>query len=226
MEPFGEEHAKVYDSQFDRLATARDAVHLGARLALSSLPDSARVLCVGAGTGEDAIKLAAPNRGWSFQLVDPAPAMLRVARERLKAAGILERCAIHDGFLQSLPETAPFDGATALLVSHFLTDLKARTDFFRDIAGRLSPGCPLVFADLAADREAPGFDDLMGAWLNALRLCDMPEENVAAYREAFGRDFAAHTPAELERAVEVAGFEPPVLIFQPLLIRVYMTRAR
>ena len=66
----------------------------------------------------------------------------------------------------------------------------------------------------------------MGAWLNALRLCDMPEENVAAYREAFGRDFAAHTPDELESVVVEAGFEPPVLIFQPLLIRVYMTRLR
>lgn len=226
MVPFGEEHAAIYDRQFEKIPTMRDAVHLGARLALDGLPEKARILCVGAGTGEDAIRLGAAQPNWHFQLTDPAPAMLAIARQRLEGAGLVERCSLHEGFLDSLPESAPFDGATALLVSHFLTDLDARTQFFRDIADRLVPGGTLVCADLTADRSAPGFRTLMGLWLAGLRLCDMPAENLASYEDAFGRDFAAHTPAQLEQAIMDAGFTAPVLAFQALLIRVYVARKR
>ena len=66
----------------------------------------------------------------------------------------------------------------------------------------------------------------MGLWLAGLRLCDMPAENLASYEDAFGRDFAAHTPAQLEQAIMDAGFTAPVLAFQALLIRVYVTRKR
>lgn len=224
MVPFGEAHAAVYDRQFEKISTVRDVVHLGARLGLDSLPEKARILCVGAGTGEDALRLGEVHPNWHFQLTDPAPAMLAIARQRLEAAGLLDRCSFHDGFLDSLPQSAPFDGATALLVSHFLTSLDERTQFFRDIAGRLAPGGTLVCADLAADRAAPDFRSVMDLWLAGLRLCDLPAENLASYDDAFGRDFAAHRPAQLEQAITDAGFTPPVQAFQALLIRVYVAR--
>ena len=224
MVPFGEEHAAIYDRQFEKISTVRDAVHLGAGLGLDRLPEKARILCVGAGTGEDALRLGAAHPNWHFQLTDPAPAMLAIARQRLEAAGLLDRCSFHDGFLDSLPQSASFDGATALLVSHFLTSLDERTQFFRDIADRLAPGGTLVCADLAADRAAPDFRSVMDLWLAGLRLCDLPAENLASYDDAFGRDFAAHTPAQLEQAITDAGFTPPVQAFQALLIRVYVAR--
>ena len=226
MVPFGEEHAAVYDRQFEKISTIRDAVHLGARLGLGKLPEKARILCVGAGTGEDALRLGSVQPGWRFQLTDPAPAMLAIARQRLDEAGLLDRCSIHEGFLDTLPDSAAFDGASALLVSHFLTDLDERTQFFRDIADRLAPGGTLVCADLAADRAAPDFRALTDLWLAGLRLCDFPKENLAAYEAAFGRDFAAHTPAQLEQAIIDAGFTAPVQAFQALLIRVYVARKR
>lgn len=224
MEPFGEQHAAIYDRQFESIPTVRDAVHLGARLGLAYLPERARILCVGAGTGEDVLTLGAVYPDWTFQLVDPAPAMLAVARRRLAAAGLSERCSFHDGYLDTLPASEPFDGVTALLVSHFLTSLDERHAFFRGIADRLAPDGTLVSADLTADRSATGFSVLMETWLAGLRLCDIPEESIAVYDQAFGRDFAAHAPAELETAIHDAGFTPPVQIFQALLIRVYVSR--
>ncbi|WP_300391702.1 class I SAM-dependent methyltransferase [Henriciella sp.] len=224
MEPFGKEHAAIYDTQFEGMSAARDGLQLIARLGLSQLPENARILCAGAGTGTEVLTLGAANPGWHFMLADPAPAMLDIARRRLDKAGLLERCSFHAGYLDTLSEKVVFDGATALLVSHFLTDLEARTAFFREIVKRLAPGGTLISADLAADRHASDFTALMQLWQAGLRLSDIPEENVSAHVDNFGRDFAAHTPDEVESAMVKAGFNAPDQVFQMLLIRAWKTR--
>ena len=224
MTPFGAEHAEIYDSQFRGISAARDGLQLVTRLGLSHLPDRARILCAGAGTGIEALTLGAVHPDWQFDLVDPAPAMLEVAKRHLVEAGIMNRCKFHVGYLDSLPSGEPYDGATALLVSHFLTDIGERTAFFRQIRDRLARGGTLISADLAADRQSDAFSALMALWQAGLRLSDIPEENVTAYVDNFGRDFAAHTPMELEAAMVRAGFEEPAQIFQMLLIRTYKTR--
>ncbi len=224
MVPFGEEHAAGYDAQFAKMSAVRDGLQLCARLALSSLPETASLLCVGAGTGTEVLTLAAANPGWRFCLVEPAPAMLKIARQRLEAEGLTGRCTFHEGYLETLAGDEIFDGATALLVSHFLTDAAGRRDFFSAIAGRLASGGILVNADLSADRDGPGFAALMDIWLAAMQLCDMPADKAAAYREAFGRDFAAHPPHEVEAMIQYAGFGQPQQIFQGMLIRAWTAR--
>lgn len=226
MTPFGEEHAEIYDEQFAGMAAIRDSLHLLARTSLAHLPADARLLVVGAGTGSEVLALAAQFPLWTFHLVDPAPAMLKVARRRLAAASILDRCRFHDGYIETLEDAGPFHGATSFLVSQFITDAGARRDYFREIAARLLPGGTLVTADLAADRDDPAFDPLMLIWQTALHGTDFPKERVQTYKEAFGRDFAVHGPAQVERMMADAGFAPPVQALQALLIRAWVTQKR
>lgn len=224
MEPFGKEHAAIYDNQFQNIAPVRDGLQLTVRLALSGLPENASLLCVGAGTGTEVLTLADAYPRWRFCLVEPATAMLDIARKRLNEAGLSDRCTFHEGYLDTLETGQTFDGATALLVSHFLTDAAERTRFFSGIADRLAPGGLLVSADLAADRGAPGFEALMDVWLSALSLCDMPADRAADYKKTFGHAFAAHAPAEVENMMQEAGFAPTTQIFQAMLIRAWTSR--
>ncbi|MCU0544466.1 MAG: hypothetical protein MUE44_20220 [Oscillatoriaceae cyanobacterium Prado104] len=48
---FDRERASRYDQQFAKLAPMRDALNLSIRMVLSELPEDARILCVGVGTG-------------------------------------------------------------------------------------------------------------------------------------------------------------------------------
>jgi hypothetical protein len=53
--------------------------------------------------------------------------MLEVCRRKAAEAGIAERCEFHAAYLHELPPpTEPYDTATSILVSHFITDRARR----------------------------------------------------------------------------------------------------
>ncbi len=215
---FDTAHAEVYDRQFEAIRAVKDALHLLLRVQLSALPAEARILVAGAGTGAEVRFLAPLFPGWRFTLVDPAAAMLEVARRHAEAEGFAERCEFHVGFVSSLDE-AGFDAASSVLVSQFLADPAQRLAYFQDIAARLRPGGLLFNADLAADRDDPGFGVAMELWLGLLGLSGMmTEERKPQYRAMFGRDVAAQGPAEVEALIREAGFTAPVACYQAGLI--------
>ncbi|MCB9759467.1 MAG: class I SAM-dependent methyltransferase [Alphaproteobacteria bacterium] len=213
---FSAERAEVYDAQFLALRAIKDALHLLLRIHLSGLPDDARILVAGAGTGAEVRFLAPLFPGWRFTLVDPAEGMLAVARRHANAEGFAERCAFHAGYLESAPDGL-HDAAISVLASQFLTDVRERQAFFEEIAARLVSGGLLFNADLSADLAAPTFETVMDLWLRMLEHAGPVDR--AAYRGIFGRMVAAHGPAEVERILAAAGFPEPALCYQMALIR-------
>ncbi len=219
---FDEEQAQAYDQRFAKLAPLRDAYHLVAQLALSELPDDARVLVVGAGTGAELLYLADAFPRWRFTAVDPSAPMLARCRVRCRDAGVAARCEFHEGYVDSLPAT-DFDGATALLVSHFLVDPTQRRDFFREIAGRLRPHAPLVSFDLVMPTAYS--EPLQQLWRRAWCFAGHTAEAVDQMLQTFGERVAVVAPSELAQLIAEAGFERPVLCYQALLMHGFVTRA-
>jgi len=215
---FDAARAEVYDSQFQSLKPLKDVIHLLLRANFAKLPDEARILVAGAGTGAEVRYLAPLFPGWQFTLVDPSAPMLDVARRHAEAEGFLDRCIFHTGYVASLPGTA-HDAATSLFVSHFLTDADERRAYFADIAARLKPGALLFATDHAADQSGPIFSTLMAHWLDLVGLNSVNAEGRATFQSSFGRDFAAHAPREVEALIEAAGFTPPAPVFQATLMR-------
>lgn len=121
----------------------------------------------------------------------------------------------HAGLVSS-PGAGPFDAATSVLVSHFLTDAAERQAYFLEIARRLKPGGLLFNADLCADRDDPAFGAVMELWLT---VSGMPDERKDSFRCMFGKGVAAHGPAEVEAMIAHAGFTAPARCFQAALIR-------
>src|SRR4051812_20605870 len=74
-------------------------------------PADARMLVLGAGGGLELKVFAEGQPGWSFVGVDPAAAMLDLARKTL--GDLVVRTRLHEGFIDSAPE-GPFDGATCI----------------------------------------------------------------------------------------------------------------
>lgn len=223
---FDESRAKHYEDRFAKLAPLRHALQLVANVSLSNLPEDARVLLVGAGTGAELVPLAELHPGWRFVAVDPAPAMLAQARAHAERVGIHDRVTFHEGYLDSLPAQAPFDAATSILVSQFVVEPEARRSFFGEIASRLKPQAPLVSADLAGEVGAPEFEAVYDVWKDALRYTGFDEDAVAGYRKIFGDKVAVVHPDEVSRTIEAGGFTRPTLLFQGILMHAWRaTRA-
>ena len=215
---FDQKQAAEYDQRFAKAAAMRDALQLLTAAVLGDLPADARVLSVGAGTGLEIAYLAQRFPGWRFMAVEPSGPMLAVCRSKMEECGISARCEFHGGYLDSLPPSEPFDAATSLLVSQFVLDPVARTEFFRAIAGRLRPGGVLVAADLAGDTATATYQSLFEVWL---RVLDVPAEKAEGLRTAYGRDVAVLPADRVGEIIRAGGFEPPVRFLQTGLIHAW-----
>ncbi|HEX7979446.1 MAG TPA: class I SAM-dependent methyltransferase, partial [Gemmatimonadaceae bacterium] len=138
--------AERFDGRFGAwrsVASQRRAVR---RALAKAFPRGARVLEIGGGTGEDARWLAA--RGRVVQLTDGSPAMVRIAREKLRSQGVplphvvaaeaLEQWATE----RELAGEVLFDGAFSNFAAlNCVGDLDACA---RGLARLLRPGAPAL----------------------------------------------------------------------------------
>lgn len=224
---FDRARAAEYDQRFAKLAPLRDALHLLTAAALAGLPEDARVLSVGAGTGAEVLALAPRFPGWRFVAVDPSEPMLEIAKERVEEASFSARCEFHVGTLDTLPPGEPFAAATSILVSQFILDPDVRVGFFREIARRLGPGGRLVTADLAADLATREGQDQLDFWLGMFRTEQgISAEQVENMRTAYARDVAVLPVDRVENLLEAGGFEKPVQILQTGMIHAWTSRRR
>ncbi|MGL5062029.1 MAG: class I SAM-dependent methyltransferase [Microcoleus sp.] len=224
---FDRDFASNYDKRFAKLAPMRDALHLSIDLVLSELPDDARILCVGVGTGLELIDLAQKFPQWKFTAIEPAAPMLDICRQKAKEYGIAPRCTFHEGYLDSFPASEPFHAATCLLVSHFFTQQEERRNFFRQIAARLLPDGYLVSSDLASDMSSSAYQSLLEVWVRMLKYSEAPAEEIEKFRSSYGRDVAILPPLKVAAIIASSGFDAPVLFFQTLLIHAwYAKRSR
>lgn len=218
--------AASYDQQWSGMAPINDALHLLMAPVISALSPKARVLCVGAGTGAEILYLARKFPGWRFTAVEPSTAMLEVFRRKAEEHGILQRCVLHAGCLDSLPEDESFDAATAFLVSQFILDRDLRVAFFRGIASRLRPHGVLVSSDLAGDLDGIEGRNLLEVWFQLMRGGGISPEGVVKMREAYTRDVAVLPPRDVRDMIVDGGFESPVHFFQAGMIHGwYATRS-
>lgn len=219
-----DQQAATYDARWAKTAPIRDALHLLLEAVFAPLPAQARVLCVGAGTGEEMAWLASRFPGWTFTAVDPSGAMLEACRSKADQGGFVARCRFHEGYLDSLPPQDAFDAATCLLVSQFILAPEARTGLFRGIATRLRAGGILASADLAADVDSSQYEALLVTWLNLMQVAGVPAVGLEQMRAAYRRDVAILPPPRVASIIRAGGFDEPVLFHQAGLIHAWFAR--
>ncbi len=114
-------------------------------------------LDIGGGTGRLSILLA--NRVGSVVVTDPSPGMVRVARERIEAAGLSDRMRAVRADLTIDRLDATYDVAWSSMALHHVHDLDV---LLRSVAELLVDGGRLAIADLDEDPDGDFHADVVG----------------------------------------------------------------
>lgn len=210
--------ASTYDAQWTRLAPINEAMFFLLERVFSSLPHDARILCVGVGTGTELLHFAGVFPGWQLTAVEPSGPMLDVCRKRVNDAGLASRCRLIEGYVEDVPLEEPYHAATCFLVSQFILDTAARSEFFAQIADRLAPGGLLANTDLSADVASPQYHELLAVWQQVMSGSEGSADAVARMRANYEKDVAILHPDEVAKTIEAGGFEAPVRYFQAGLV--------
>tara|TARA_Y100000748_G_scaffold82439_1_gene68103 strand:- start:1668 stop:2363 length:696 start_codon:yes stop_codon:yes gene_type:complete len=224
LEALFDQQAAGYDQQWARQAPIRDCLHFLLESVLGELPENAHLLCVGAGTGQELLYLAARHPQWRFTAVEPSSAMMQECRRNTETQGVAERCHFHTGYLDSLPRETEFDAATSFLVSQFILDPRARIGFFKEIAARLKPDGILASSDLTARADPQQQARLMTLWAQVLSAEPVTPQVVARMEQAYHRDVAVLPADNVEAMIRQAGFTAPIPFFQAGMIRAWSAR--
>jgi SAM-dependent methyltransferase len=187
--------AQGYDAEFT--ATALGSVlraQVRERMSLA-FAGRERLLELGCGTGEDAVWLA--RAGHRVVAIDASAEMIRVARQKVLAAGCADRVELHCLPMEKLHEL-PCEGRFEGVFSNFgavncVADIHALS---RTMAEWLAPGAPLLF--VAMGRLVPW----EWAWYLARGDRQRAFRRLArAGAEWRGLTIRYPTPAELARAL-------------------------
>lgn len=219
-----DQQAPNYDKQWARMAPINNGLYFFLEFIFAELPSDAQMLCVGAGTGKELIYLAKKFPKWRFTAVEPSGAMLDVCRERIEEEGFTSRCYFHEGYLESLPVAEMFDAATCFLVSQFILEQQARSNFFQEIANRLQPDGMLVSSDLSSGADVGNYDALLGVWQRLMATSDTSPEGLSRIKAMYAKDVGVLPPASIASIIKAGGFETPVQFFQSGLIHAWFSK--
>ena len=89
----------------------------------------------------------------------------------------------------------------------------------------VKPGGALISADLSTGPAANLREqNLIGIWERMMRFTGVASEQVAMMCETLERDVAVAPAAEVAAIIAEAGFAPPALFYQSLLIHAWTTQ--
>lgn len=189
------------------------------QLLAESVPPAGRVLVLGAGGGLELKYLADQHPGWAFDGVDPAAAMLSLARQTIAPHGA--RVQLHEGYIQDAPD-GPFDAATCLLTLHFVAR-EQRLETLRQMRRRLKPGAPLVVAHISFSQTEPD----RSRWIaRHVAFGGTDPAQVENARHAIGTRLSILSPEDDEAMLRDAGFVDVSLFYAGLSFRGWIAICR
>lgn len=177
-----------------------------------------RLLVVGAGGGQEILKLGQSHPGWSFTGLDTSQSMLQAARQRLEAAGLMDRVRLHHTEIAAWSSNALYDAATCMLVLHFVQGRESKLALLRSIAARLQPGAPLCLSAICGVPGSPAWELQMAGWRLHMLGNRIAEEEWQTFEQSFGVTSYPLPAAEMEMLLEEAGFTAISRFFGAYLI--------
>lgn len=211
MSRFQQQGAAEYDSRIGTLVPGYDALHqTSAALLKARLPDTAKVLVVGAGTGTEVLALAVQNPHWQVCALEPSADMLAIARQKCTAQGLVN-VAFVEGYVDTLPAVPAFDAVLCLLVMHFVATVADKQAMLVQMASRLVCGAPLLLCDLMQTDQTE-----RDAMVHYAVVQGLPSAYAPALHTRLQQEFFAISEAQLAQLAASADLCSPQAYFRAL----------
>lgn len=197
-----------YDDVAAKALPGYQAMHLMVSSMMQSLlPQTANLLVVGAGTGMELIQLSQNNPEWRLLGIDPSDDMLTIARDKIQKFNLSTRVEIVKGYCQDLPDTFLYDGATSILVMHFIADDGGKLEFLQSIAKRLKSSAPLVLVDIFGNQNSPEFQFMAASIQKYWKKMNMPTNIVEEGLKKVQSSIYSVSEARTIELLETTGFK-------------------
>jgi tRNA (cmo5U34)-methyltransferase len=208
-----------YDASIRQFTAAYEPMFAMAYSCLRPLVrDDARLLIVGAGTGMEICTFGQHSPHWDMTGVDPSGEMLAIAKKKIDEKRLSNPISLFKGYTHDLPETCDYDGATCILVMHFLPDDGSKLRLLESIGRRLKSGSPLILVDGFGVRDSEPFNRTVSAWKTFVKARGVDPQ---AVEDGFGGQIFKRlqfVPEErIETLLDQAGFERPSRFFTSFL---------
>ncbi|AHB50256.1 hypothetical protein W911_12345 [Hyphomicrobium nitrativorans NL23] len=182
-----------------------------------------KILVVGAGGGEEILRLGANNPNWSFVGVDTYQPMVELAHRRLAETPVGARARVETTTIEALEDDG-FDAATCILTAHFVPDDGAKAAFLKAIHSRLKPGAPLAIVDGVGVAGEDKTELLRRIWKRHA-VCNGVSPDVAESNAENFKKVAVVSEEREEALLASAGFERLTPIFRGLAIKGWLAFA-
>ncbi|PWW36664.1 MULTISPECIES: class I SAM-dependent methyltransferase [Paenibacillus] len=196
------------------------------RLLAASITDNneAKILIVGAGGGKEIALLGSRHKRWTFTGVDPSQPMLQLAERRVQEAGVDARVQLKSMTLESLPEEAVYDGATSMLMLHFIQGIESKRRFLSNLAARLKPGAPLIIAAVNADLHSPVYPTMMQAWQDHMLSSGIQPDEWERFAASLGRESDPISSEQMVELMKECGFSHITCYFGAFWVEGYYAK--
>ncbi len=188
-----------------------------------AMPDDGQLLVVGAGGGLEIRYLASIEDRWTFVGVDPAHAMLDLARAVAgPTAG--DRMTLIEGTVVDAPP-GPFDAATCILVLGLIPDDGSKLSTLEEVRRRLKLGAPFVLVDQCIDLSAPDASRRLDRYGQYALRSGVAAETVTNAKAAIGRSTTMVPDWRDKELLHQAGFGRTELFYAGMAWRGWVTYA-
>ena len=196
-----------YDKIVRMVVPGYEALHTMARSFFhSKLSEEANLLIVGAGTGMELVTLGKSNSKWNLLGIEPSSSMLAIAQEKIEEHGLSNGVKLHHGYIDELPVTPVYDGATCILVMHFVPDDGSKRVLLQSIAQRLKSNAYFILVDMFGEQDTETFEQLTSVWKIHGQGMGMKAEKLAEMLETAKKGIHSIPEQRVFELLQLAGF--------------------
>ncbi|NEW05727.1 class I SAM-dependent methyltransferase [Paenibacillus sp. SYP-B3998] len=178
----------------------------------------ANLLVIGAGGGQELLTLGSRHDAWSFTGIDPSARMLEIAKLRVERAGLKQQVTFVQGTIEQLSQELLFDGATCLLVLHFVKGLSQKRELLLHIAQRLKSGAPIFLASINGNPNTTAFAAQMEAWKSHMLDNGISLQEWERFAASIGCETDPEPASVIKELLAEAGFLETTRYFGSYLI--------
>lgn len=208
-----------YDESIRQFCAAYESIFTMSYSYLNSrLKEDAEVLIVGAGTGMEICTFSPLSPKWKLTGVDPSKDMLSIARSKIEAMNLKSPINLYQGYTHELPEDSLYDGATCILVMHFLPDDGAKLELLKSISQHLKSGATFILVDGFGTRGSEEFNLAVAAWKKFAEAMGVDSQIVEdGFKNQILKKIQFVPESRISDLLNEAGFEKPYRFFTSFL---------